>query len=194
MNILRQARPVLDKPLLVPAGRECEARNLVTLMVEHSAEKRPTIQQSLNHPFFWSHSNQLRFLERVKDFLDTRGSSKVAAEAARALDMKGAAILGRNWGSSGRVHPELVAHAAAHGGSRCITVCDLVRLVRNTTQHYRSMSAAVKTQHGDTPNQFWLSIKTAFPEFFMHVYDRIMPLVRQRQVVLEGLDMSLVDS
>ena len=126
MNILRQAKPILDKPLFVPAGRECEARSLITMMVEHNAEKRPTIQQALDHPFFWSHSNQLRFLERVKDFLDARGTSKFAAEAVRALDMKGAAILGRNWGTSGRIHPDLIAHATAHG-SRCVTVCDMIR-------------------------------------------------------------------
>jgi len=66
--------------------------------------------------------------------------------------------------------------------------------VRNTTQHYRTMSAAVKAQHGETQNQFWQTIKTAFPEFFMHVHDRIMPFVRQRHIMLDGFGMSLVDN
>jgi hypothetical protein len=101
-------------------------------------------------------------------------------------------VLGRSWGASGRFHPDLVRRAYEHG-NKCVSVCDIIRFVRNTVQHYAEVGAEARARHGQTPAQFFESVKRLYPELFMHVHSRILPYVRQREVQLaDVLDVALL--
>jgi len=82
-----------------------EAYHLIATMISYDPTKRPTSDEVISHPFFWSSSRKLAFLDQMADHLEHKGDGQAGGWGS--LEVVG----GRGW--KRRVSSKLVAAVEA---------------------------------------------------------------------------------
>ncbi|XP_003795893.1 serine/threonine-protein kinase/endoribonuclease IRE2 [Otolemur garnettii] len=168
-SLYRQANILAGAACLVHLEEEAHdkviARDLVEAMLNPRPQARPSAQQMLAHPFFWSRAKQLQFFQDVSDWLEKESEQ---APLVRALEAGGYAVVQNNWHKhiSVPLQTELRRFRSYKGTS----VRDLLRAMRNKKHHYRELPADVQQVLGQVPDSFVQYFTNRFPRLLLHTH------------------------
>lgn len=146
-NILKR-EPHLDALDSCP-----EAMDLITTMLEKDPAKRPTIEEVMDHPFWWNERQKLQFLIELSDRMENedRQEDKTLIRSFESVAPK---ATGGNWGA--RLDPLLVTNLGQYRKYTFTSLRDLLRVVRNKHNHFRELPADLRSQMGPVPEGFYL--------------------------------------
>lgn len=148
-----------------------EPRELITAMLSHNPEDRPSALQVLCHPFFWSPKKRLDFLCDVSDHFEHEPRDPpsphlcVLESFASTVILPFSAKAEPDWQRKlDRIFIDTLGKQRKYNGTKML---DLLRALRNKKNHYEDMSADVKRKVGSLPQgylQYWTS---RFPMLLM---------------------------
>ncbi|KAH9818553.1 serine/threonine-protein kinase/endoribonuclease IRE1-like [Teratosphaeria destructans] len=177
-----------------------EPMQLITSMLEHRPEHRPTALQVLNHPFFWSADKRLAFLCDCSDHFEREPRGVPTDGYAGDSDDLGKLVPRlHNLYASTNIHPALLESRSEeiigpradflakldrafvdtlgkqrkYSGNR---VLDLLRALRNKKNHYEDMPESVKKLVGALPDGYLTYWTSKFPRLLMACYEVIHEL------------------
>lgn len=145
-----------------------EAVDLVTRMICKEPSVRPTMNQVLAHPYFWTAEKRLAFLQDVSDRLSLIPEYETADESQEGFIKSSESLsraLQRVWKSCHPPSPSNWLHVLdstlrshlmndprrKYHGSR---VADLLRALRNKRHHYQDLPLSIRQQFGHIPDGF----------------------------------------
>ncbi|GJW46840.1 serine/threonine-protein kinase/endoribonuclease IRE1b-like protein [Tanacetum coccineum] len=117
-----------------------EAFNLITNLLHHIPEFRPTAVEVYHHPLFWNPEFRLSFLR----------------DASGKWDEK--------------LDKILLKDVTQYRKYKYDSIRDLLRLIRNKSNHYRELSEEVQEVLGSLPTGFESYFSSRFPNLLMEVY------------------------
>eukprot|EP00210_Caulerpa_lentillifera_P007123 g6815.t1 len=160
-NILKQS-PHLDALDDNPEGKD-----LIASMLEKEPDKRPSIEEVKEHPFWWNSRKKLGFLIELSDRVENedRQDDKTLF---RAFEDVAAKATGGNWGA--RLDPLLVTNLGQYRKYTFTSLRDLLRVIRNKHNHYRELPASLKQAMGAIPDGFCNYFVNRFPNLLMTTY------------------------
>jgi serine/threonine-protein kinase/endoribonuclease IRE1 len=174
-SFLRQANIINNEFRLekLSYSSNCELymqKFLVEEMISNKPDQRPTTNQLLTHPIFWTKAKMLQFLQDVSDRLE-----KVDQHDSLSVNLEKNAnvVLKNNWKTyiCSHLQADLKKFRAYNG----VNVRDLLRAIRNKKHHYRELPDEVKNSLGSLPNEFIDYFTTRFPKLLLHVYNVMKP-------------------
>ncbi|KAK3718932.1 bifunctional endoribonuclease/protein kinase ire1 [Vermiconidia calcicola] len=157
-----------------------EPMQLITSMLEHQPENRPTALQVLNHPFFWSPEKRLAFLCDCSDHFEreprgvpddnyTGDSWHLSLLEYRAEEVIGAPFERADFLSKlDRHFVDTLGKQRKYCGYRLL---DLVRALRNKKNHYEDMPEDVKKRVGPLAGGYLSYWCNRFPRLLMACYE-----------------------
>nr|XP_028568505.1 serine/threonine-protein kinase/endoribonuclease IRE1 [Podarcis muralis] len=152
------------------------ARDLIEQMISTDAQKRPSANCVLKHPFFWSLEKQLQFFQDVSDRIE---KESLDGPIVKELEKGGRAVVNMDWREHITVplQTDLRRFRSYKGGS----VRDLLRAMRNKKHHYRELPPEVQETLGSVPDDFVRYFTLRFPHLLLHTY-HAMQICRQERL------------
>ncbi|CAJ0854029.1 9629_t:CDS:2 [Entrophospora sp. SA101] len=144
-----------------------EARDLIERMIERDPEKRPNAETVMTHPYFWSSSKRLGFLQDASDRFEIEERDPPSPLLNR-LEQDSSKIIGTDWYK--RIDKILVENLGKYRKYDGAKIRDLLRALRNKKNHYQDLPDHVKRSLGEIPNGFLFYFVSRFPELMLHVY------------------------
>ena len=174
-NVARGVDPELEK--LERVSRE--AADLVRALTKPDPADRPTAAEALAHPLWWSDAAKLKFLCDVSDrvemedreaggFLLLRELERGALSPRGPRGVGGIGIAEASW--AGRLPPSLLQNLGKYRSYKGDEVRDLLRVIRNKSNHFRELPRAVRDEVGAPPEGFFRYFDEKFPRLLMHAY------------------------
>uniref|UniRef100_A0A8C3YCS9 Serine/threonine-protein kinase/endoribonuclease IRE2 n=1 Tax=Catagonus wagneri TaxID=51154 RepID=A0A8C3YCS9_9CETA len=167
--LYRQANILAGAPCLAHLEEEAHdkvvGRNLVEAMLSPRPQARPSAQQVLAHPFFWSRAKQLQFFQDVSDWLEKEPEQ---GPLVTALEAGGSEVVRGDWHK--HISVPLQSDLRRFRLYKGTSVRDLLRAVRNKKHHYRELPAAVRQALGQVPDGFVQYFTDRFPKLLLHTY------------------------
>uniref|UniRef100_A0A8D1JET1 Serine/threonine-protein kinase/endoribonuclease IRE2 n=1 Tax=Sus scrofa TaxID=9823 RepID=A0A8D1JET1_PIG len=167
--LYRQANILAGAPCLAHLEEEAHdkvvARNLVEAMLSPLPQARPSAQQALAHPFFWSRAKQLQFFQDVSDWLEKEPEQ---GPLVTALEAGGTEVVRSDWHK--HISVPLQSDLRRFRWYKGTSVRDLLRAVRNKKHHYRELPDAVRQALGPVPDGFVQYFTDRFPQLLLHTY------------------------
>ena len=145
-----------------------EPMQLITAMLSHNPEDRPTAKQVREHPFFWSPEKRLAFLCDVSDHFE-RESRDPPSEHLEVLESWGPHVIPKEdfLKRLDQKFIDTLGKQRKYTGSRML---DLLRALRNKKNHYEDMPDDVKKRVGSLPKGYLTYWTTRFPKLLMACY------------------------
>jgi serine/threonine-protein kinase/endoribonuclease IRE1 len=149
-----------------------EPRQLITSMLAHSPEDRPSAQQVLCHPFFWSPKKRLDFLCDVSDHFEHEQRDPPSPHLEYLESYADTVIVGsgkdQDWQRKlDRMFLDTLGKQRKYNGAKML---DLLRALRNKKNHYEDMSLDVKKRVGPLPHGYLQYFTIRFPTLLMACY------------------------
>jgi len=129
-----------------------EAYDLISKMINHQPENRPTMSECLVHPFLWTNQQKLDFLKNVSDRLEaervktqTVAYSVASADIHEHVENYSIQVFGTQ-GWLQRLHPLLRGSVVESKRRYYAThsLRDLLRLIRNSVSHIRELDPELR--------------------------------------------------
>jgi serine/threonine-protein kinase/endoribonuclease IRE1 len=143
------------KPLEVLGDYAYEATDLIGQMLRANPKERPSAQDIMAHPFFWSAKRRLEFLCNVSDYFE-KEKRDPPTEALQELERHAPSICGSDFLKPlGKDFVESLGKQRKYTGTRLL---DLLRALRNKKNHYEDMTDTLKKHVGPLPEgylNFW---------------------------------------
>ncbi|CEP17643.1 hypothetical protein [Parasitella parasitica] len=144
-----------------------EAKDLVERMISTEPKQRPNCDTILSHPFFWSTSKRLAFLQDASDRFEIEERDP-PSPLLRALESNVATVTGGDWYKRiDRVVANDLRNFRKYDGKR---VRDLLRALRNKKHHWQDLPEPVKKVYGEPPDHFLYYFTARFPHLLLHTY------------------------
>ncbi|KAI7907214.1 uncharacterized protein BX663DRAFT_495206 [Cokeromyces recurvatus] len=144
-----------------------EAKDLIERMISTDPKSRPNADTILSHPFFWSTSKRLAFLQDASDRFEIEERDP-PSPLLQQLESNAAKVIGHDWYKRiDRVVANDLGKYRRYDGK---TIRDLLRALRNKKHHWQDLPEAVKKVYGEPPNQFLYYFTTRFPHLLLHTY------------------------
>lgn len=165
----REMNIISDKVDLSRVQDKPEAYDLISRMLDRRPERRPTSEQVLKHPYFWSAQKQVAFLQDLSDKFeieDRKSHSTIldSFEMRRRVIFEGKATWNRLLDAE--VWQDLCAYRKYNPQS----ARDLLRALRNKRSHFHELSSELKAILGDTPEAFMGYFLKRFPRLLIECY------------------------
>ncbi|CAH9133590.1 unnamed protein product [Cuscuta epithymum] len=153
-----------------------EAVELLSGLLDPNAEMRPNAGEVLAHPFFWTSETRLAFLRDTSDRVEVedRDSGSVLL---KALELEGTSVCA--WDS--KLDPALLHDIARYRRYQFHSVRDLLRLIRNKSNHYRQLPTEVQELLGPLPEGFDAYFTSRFPRLLIQVYKVVSSHCRKEE-------------
>ncbi|XP_073715452.1 uncharacterized protein [Misgurnus anguillicaudatus] len=131
------------------------AKDLVEWMINENPEKRPTVEQTLAHPFFWTDERKMEYLKKLGNQNEAENCRKADEELLLAIERCTKGKTFSQWKT--KLSPELVEKL--DGKKKCYpeNTLGLLRFVRNLHEHYSEDAANI-------------NLMALFPDLFGSVY------------------------
>lgn len=146
-----------------------EAVNLLNKMLNQIPDKRPTAENVLKHPLFWSRAKKLEFLLKVSDRLEIE-SKDPPSDIIQKLE-----------GNSKRIIPhhdwckfldeQFLENLTKYRKYQKDKVIDLLRAIRNVYHHFNDLPEDIREKMGTLPNGFYDYFSEKFPHILMEVHN-----------------------
>ncbi|XP_006892748.1 PREDICTED: serine/threonine-protein kinase/endoribonuclease IRE2 [Elephantulus edwardii] len=167
--LYRQANILAGTPCLAHLEEEVHdkvlARDLVAAMLSTWPQTRPSAEQVLTHPFFWSRAKQLQFFQDVSDWLEKASEQE---PLVMELEAGGHTVVRGNWHK--HISLPLQTDLRRFRSYKGTSVRDLLRAMRNKKHHYRELPAEVRQALGPVPNSFIQYFTSRFPQLLLHTH------------------------
>lgn len=151
-----------------------EPIHLIEWMLEHRPEQRPTAQQVMRHPFFWSAEKRLAFLCDVSDHFE-REPRDPPSDYLLELESRAPTVAGKDFlAKLDRKFVDTLGKQRKYVGSR---ILDLLRALRNKKNHYEDMPADVQARVGALPGGYLNYWMARFPGLLLACYEVVGPNV-----------------
>ena len=132
----------------------------ISQLTKQNPKQRPTISEVMAFPLFWNCDKKLSFIKCTSDFFEMAQSYKIS----RQLDASG---VGVGWNSI--LSPVILqSQFRKYDFNKTI---DLLRLIRNKSQHYFNASDEEKQIFGSYPDGFYQYFHFRFPTLLLLVYN-----------------------
>ncbi|XP_004706115.1 serine/threonine-protein kinase/endoribonuclease IRE2 [Echinops telfairi] len=168
-TLYRQANILAGTPCLARLEEEVHdkvvAQDLVTAMLSMRPQTRPSAQQVLAHPFFWSRAKQLQFFQDVSDWLEKEEEQE---PLVMALEAGGHGVVRHNWYT--HISMPLQTDLRRFRSYKGTSVRDLLRAMRNKKHHHRELPAEVRHVLGQIPDGFVQYFTSRFPRLLLHTH------------------------
>ncbi|CAB9519579.1 Inactive serine/threonine-protein kinase/endoribonuclease IRE1-like [Seminavis robusta] len=169
----REANIVHNRPSIEALmSLSVEAYNLVSAMIQYNPRVRPTSEQVLQHPYFWSLPQRLSFLADLSDRLETdSGASTTTSEFGfavnpLAIERNATQVVGLAWDRD-------LLKGLTEQKYRTYDPCsvrDLLRLIRNKKNHFQDLDLSVRQKIGSSTDGLMIYFESSFPHLLMHCY------------------------
>ena len=149
-----------------------EPMHLISQMLAHRPECRPSARQVLQHPFFWSLERRLAFLCDVSDHWEREVRDPPSA-ALETLESFAGNVLGPRGDFMlvlDRKFVESLGKQRKYFGHRLL---DLLRALRNKRNHYDELPHEVQLRVGVVPDGYLRYWTTRFPKLLMACYSAV---------------------
>ena len=151
---------------LTPIAQVPCALNLISAMLSKDAEKRPTSEEVLEHPMWWSAHQRLAFLTDFSDRVEVLNRSRHVAEYHELESLASWAVGGDGqWWD--KLDPQLSANLLKLRKYDTRSLRDLLRVLRNKHVHYRELPKEVQDSVGELPGGFLRYFETRYPNLVM---------------------------
>jgi serine/threonine-protein kinase/endoribonuclease IRE1 len=149
-----------------------EPLQLIRWMLSPRPEDRPTAQQVLNHPFFWSEAKRLQFLCDVSDHWERepRDPPSLDLQTLEDIGYDRNVHKGNFLAKLDKMFIDTLGKQRKYTGDRML---DLLRALRNKKNHYADMDEIVKKKVGELPGGYLKYWTYRFPNLLMACYDAV---------------------
>ncbi|KAF2221545.1 hypothetical protein BDZ85DRAFT_265577 [Elsinoe ampelina] len=145
-----------------------EPMQLITAMLNHRPEDRPSVSDVLEHPFFWRPKDRLQFLCDVSDHFEREPREPPSAHLKHLESYAPDVIIK---GDFLKVLPrefvDTLGKQRKYTGNKLL---DLLRALRNKRNHYEDMPDEVKRKVGPLPGGYLNFWTARFPKLLMACY------------------------
>ncbi len=146
-------------------GLPC-ALNLITAMLSKNAENRPTSEEVLEHPMWWSAHQRLAFLTDFSDRIEVLNRAKHASQY-HELESLGPWAIGEDGEWWSRLDPLLAENLLKVRKYDTRSLRDLLRVLRNKNVHYRELPRDLQNSLGGLPDKFLDYFESRYPNLLM---------------------------
>ncbi|ORZ00515.1 kinase-like domain-containing protein, partial [Syncephalastrum racemosum] len=144
-----------------------DAMDLIASMLDPVPAERPNASKVLSHPFFWTPTQRLAFLQDVSDRLEVEKRDPPSPLLMR-LEKDADKIIGHDWYRRiDRVVAQDLRKFRKYDGKR---VRDLLRALRNKKHHWQDLPDNVKECLGEPPDKYLHYFTARFPYLFLHIF------------------------
>ena len=141
--------------------------NLVEHMTVADPARRIAAAAVVRHPFFWSAKRRLQFVLDASDRLEVEpASAPLVLEYERYM---GRLAELHQW--QRRLDPALLSDLTHHRRYRFDSARDLLRVLRNKSNHYYDLDAPVRASLGPHPDGFFAYFDARFPSLLICTYE-----------------------
>ncbi|KYQ90869.1 hypothetical protein DLAC_07740 [Tieghemostelium lacteum] len=172
-NILNDNRSNIDLDVMHRHPILCD---LIYEMICKNSEQRPTIDQILHHPYFWSNTQKIQFLDSVNTFLKDNtipvNSNKKTQNFLNTVEISSVKkpYLSKSWNKCiddilfVQIVKKTTTTTSSNNNSNNTdkyfynydNVRDLIRFIRNTIQHHQEIKQSIL--HGNPNNSTVIEI------------------------------------
>ncbi|KYQ89321.1 putative protein serine/threonine kinase [Tieghemostelium lacteum] len=139
---------------------------LIQTMIHSDPDKRPTVQECLEHPFFWNTHKRISFLASSSDYLEfEKPTSPLNVEIDSHIEE--VAVGGDWWLYMDKILIDNIGRYRKYNGK---SIRDLLRVIRNKFNHYRDLSPEEKICLGNLPDGFLSYFEKKFPKLLIITY------------------------
>lgn len=171
---IKRNKPDLSRLSDLSGNDAEEALDLIRWMLEHRPEYRPTAEQVMRHPFFWSTEKRLNFLCEVSDHWEHE-SRDPPSHNLQQLERCSKTVFGDASGKLdflSKLDKKFVDTLGKQRKYNADKMLDLLRALRNKKNHYADMPADVQLKVGPLPEgylRYWMSRFPALLTMCYHV-------------------------
>lgn len=141
-----------------------EARDLIASMINQAPKERPSADEVMAHPFFWSKERKLEFLCDVSDYFEKEKREPPTAPLLALEEYAECITHGDFLKPLGREFLDTLGKQRKYTGSRLL---DLLRALRNKKNHYEDMPESLKLHIGPLPDGYLSFWTTKFPNLLI---------------------------
>ncbi|ORY45805.1 hypothetical protein LY90DRAFT_384816 [Neocallimastix californiae] len=144
-----------------------EAKDLIEHMIQGDYRKRPSAKAIMSHPYFWSPTQRLNFLQEASDRFEIEPRDP-PSPLLQLLETNAEIVVSGDWYKviDKALRDNLGKYRKYNGGS----VRDLLRSLRNKKHHYQDLPDYVKEALGPIPDGFLEYFTSRFPYLLLHIY------------------------
>lgn len=159
--------PDIEKSIKERSTR-IEATNLITTMLDRNPLVRPSCEEVLKHPFFWSISKKLEFLLKVSDRFEVerRDPPSPLLLKLEAVSLK--VIPNGDWTT--KFDSDFMDNLGKYRKYKGEKLMDLLRALRNKYHHFRDLPEELSEVMSPIPDGFYTFFLRRFPNFLMEIY------------------------
>lgn len=176
----RDVNIVKDRKDLFLVDHIPEAVDLFTHVLDPNPDLRPKAQNVLYHPFFWTSDTRLSFLRDVSDRVeleDRESDSKLL----KALEGIAPVALNGKWDE--KMETKFIENIGRYRRYKYDNVRDLLRVIRNKSNHYRELPQDIQELLGSHPEGFYNYFSCRFPKLLIEVYNVIFTYCKGEEFI-----------
>ncbi|KAH6592616.1 hypothetical protein BASA50_002060 [Batrachochytrium salamandrivorans] len=143
------------------------AKDLIKRMIAKDPKKRLDSSATLHHPYFWTPSQRLLFIQDVSDRFEIESKDPPSA-LVKHLERGAVKVTAGDW--TRRFSREVMEEIRRHRKYDGTSVQDLLRAIRNKKHHYQELSASARKSLGAIPDGFMANIEDKFPGLLLHCF------------------------
>ncbi|PRP86490.1 hypothetical protein PROFUN_05272 [Planoprotostelium fungivorum] len=150
----------------IPLEEGMECNQLVKWMIQYDPIDRPTVEEVMMHPYFWSDTKRLTFFKDASDRFEVE---KPTSPMVLELENYKEAVMQSNWKAA--VDPLFLENLGEKyrkyttDAIRC-----LLRVIRNKIHHYYDLPEDVRELLGPLPSGFLRYFTIRFPKLMWVTY------------------------
>jgi len=168
--------------------------DLIKSMVNSNESVRPSMEEILIDPTFWSSEKKLLFFTHIKNVLFTDNIANMKTEKFEDFqqtvinELEGEAqqiIEGNDWLTKLCPHVQNYENnKKRHKIKNTTSVLELINFIRNKDQHWDELKAEVLREFGETPESFidYFLGEKRFPSLLIHTYNAMKKLKNERNL------------
>ncbi|KAJ0818160.1 putative protein kinase IRE1 family [Helianthus annuus] len=143
-----------------------EAWDLCSRLLNCEPELRPKASEVLLHPLFWKSKKRVSFLRDASDRLESE--ERTGSIVLASLENEGSVAPRKNWNV--KMDHAFINHMKIRRGYDYYKFQDLLRIMRNTINHYGELPPDIQELLGDCPKGVDDYFRSRFPKLLMVVY------------------------
>lgn len=159
-----------------------EAFDLITNLLHPIPEFRLRAAEVYHHPLFWNPEFRLSFLKDASDRVELE-DREPDSSVLKALESIGTVALGGKWDE--KLDNILLNDVTRYRKYKYDSIRDLLRVIRNKSNHYRELPKEVQEVLGSVPTGFESYFSSRFPKLLMEVYKVLKPFCAEEEAFLK---------
>ncbi|CEP62363.1 bifunctional endoribonuclease/protein kinase IRE1 LALA0_S05e03972g [Lachancea lanzarotensis] len=158
-----------------------EATDLITRMLSHEPSERPTADDVIKHPLFWSLPKKLEFLLKVSDRFEIERRVPPSDLLLRLEAVSEMVIPNRDWTVKfDTIFMDNLGKYRKYSGEKLM---DLLRALRNKYHHFMDLPQELAEVMGPIPDGFYLFFARRFPRLLIEIYFVVREYLKDDQIL-----------